>query len=174
MVVTPRWNNLTLGREEAGRRVLQRSGAAAGASHPELVSVRSVVVLGAGVSGMAALLLSRAGHRVALIERDGFDVGAAEDAPRWLRKGVHHFLQPHALIPRARAGLVASLPDVYASLLEAGARDVDLRRKLPAAPTPQGVIAAVAGLLFDRNESAPRREGSTPRRELPDSSAGIT
>jgi 2-polyprenyl-6-methoxyphenol hydroxylase-like FAD-dependent oxidoreductase len=132
------------------------------------VSVGSVVVLGAGVSGMAAaLLLARAGHRVTLIERDGFDVGAAEDAPRWLRRGIPHFLQPHALIPRARAELMASLPDVYASLLEAGARDVDLRPKLPAAPTPQDEDLQYLGVRRPVLEWAMRRAvGNEPLIEV--------
>jgi 2-polyprenyl-6-methoxyphenol hydroxylase-like FAD-dependent oxidoreductase len=99
---------------------------------------RAIVVMGAGVAGLsAALMLARDGHRVTVLERDGFDVGSAGDAPGWRRQGIPHFLQPHALIPRARVELMRNLPDVYAALIEAGASDVDLRRKLPGTPGPQ-------------------------------------
>src|SRR4051794_15516881 len=98
----------------------------------------SVSVLGGGVAGLAAaLLLARDGHRVTLVERDPLPGGAPEEAPGWPRKGIPHFLQPHAFIPRGRAELRARLPDVYAALLAAGAQDVDLRPKLPGgAPVP--------------------------------------
>jgi 2-polyprenyl-6-methoxyphenol hydroxylase-like FAD-dependent oxidoreductase len=99
---------------------------------------RSIVVMGAGVAGLsAALMLARDGHRVTILERDGFELGPSADAAGWRRQGIPHFLQPHALIPRARVELMRNLPDVYATLIEAGARDVDLRRKLPGQPGPQ-------------------------------------
>lgn len=91
-----------------------------------------VVVVGAGVTGMAAaLMLARRGQRVTLFERDRLDVGRPEDAASRTRPGIPHYLQPHAFIPRGRAELREHLPDVYADLLDAGAREVDLRRKLP-------------------------------------------
>ena len=92
-------------------------------------------VLGGGVAGLsAALVLARQGHRVRLIERDVVDrgVGAATDAPAWERRGIPHFLQPHAFIPRGRAELRRLLPDVADALLEAGAHDVDVARKIPS------------------------------------------
>ena len=82
----------------------------------------------AGLS--TALLLARDGHRVTLIERDAVVVGDALDAPTWDRRGIPHFLQPHAFIPRGRLELQRELPDVYESLLAAGAHDVDTTRKL--------------------------------------------
>ncbi|MDQ1614656.1 MAG: hypothetical protein QOJ60_595 [Actinomycetota bacterium] len=91
-----------------------------------------VVVLGAGVSGLAtALLLARDGSAVTVVERDTFEVGAALDSPSWVRKGIPHFLQPHAFIPRGRAEMRRHLRDVYDELVAAGAHDVDLRPKLP-------------------------------------------
>jgi 2-polyprenyl-6-methoxyphenol hydroxylase-like FAD-dependent oxidoreductase len=94
--------------------------------------VRSVVVMGGGVTGLAAaLLLARNGHRVTLIERDELGSGgAAQGATEWPRSGIPHFLQPHAFIPRGRSELRRHLPDVYAALLGAGAWDVDTRSKL--------------------------------------------
>jgi 2-polyprenyl-6-methoxyphenol hydroxylase-like FAD-dependent oxidoreductase len=94
-------------------------------------------VLGAGVAGLsAALLLARDGHRVVLVERDELRVGSAADSVRWPRRGVPHFLQPHAFIPRGRAELREHLPDVYTALLGAGASEVDMRPKLPGAVGP--------------------------------------
>lgn len=99
---------------------------------------RRVVVLGAGPSGLAAaLVLARDGHHVTLIERDGMAPCRSEEAVRWDRKGIPHFLQPHAFIPRGRNELREHLPDVHASMLREGAYDLDLRTKLPGAPVPE-------------------------------------
>src|SRR5690348_839718 len=98
----------------------------------------SVTVLGAGVAGLAAaLLLARDGHRVTLVERDPLPLGAPDDAPGWPRRGIPHFLQPHAFIPRGREELRRHVPDVYDGLLDAGAQEVDLRRKLPGEVRPE-------------------------------------
>lgn len=91
----------------------------------------SVAVLGGGMAGLStALLLARDGHGVTLIERDPFVVGDALASPAWDRRGIPHFLQPHAFIPRGRLELQQELPDVYGSLLAAGAHEVDTARKL--------------------------------------------
>jgi 2-polyprenyl-6-methoxyphenol hydroxylase-like FAD-dependent oxidoreductase len=97
-----------------------------------MTACSDIAVVGAGTAGLAtALALARAGHRVVLVERDPLDHTPAEAAFGWARRGIPHFLQPHALIPRGRKELRAHLPDVYAALLQAGANDVDLRAKLP-------------------------------------------
>lgn len=97
-----------------------------------------VAVLGAGVAGLAtALLATRDGHDVTLAERDPLHAGdVPEEATGWDRRGIPHFLQPHAFIPRGCLELETSLPDVYAALLANGAQEVDLRRKLPGEPRP--------------------------------------
>jgi 2-polyprenyl-6-methoxyphenol hydroxylase-like FAD-dependent oxidoreductase len=95
------------------------------------------VVLGAGMAGLAAALhLARDGHTVTLVERDPFDATEPLDAVGWSRRGISHFLQPHAFGFRGRLELAEHLPDVYAALLDAGAHDVDCRPKLPGDRRP--------------------------------------
>ena len=97
----------------------------------------SIIVLGAGTAGLsAALALAREGHRVTLVERDEVVVNDPLDALSWERRGISHFLQPHAFGPRGRKELRALLPDVYASLLDAGAWDLDVRPKIPGPLRP--------------------------------------
>ena len=88
----------------------------------------------AGLS--TALALSRSGHRVLLVERDPLEATSGEDAFHWPRKGVPHFLLPHAFNPRGRREMRTHLSDVYASLLDAGAEELDLRRRLPGPSRP--------------------------------------
>ena len=100
----------------------------------------SVVVLGAGVAGLAATLaLARDGHRVTLVERDQFGVGEPLDAVDWDRKGIPHFHQPHAFTPRGRKEMRETFPDVYDALIAAGAWDLDLRPKIKGDPEPEDV-----------------------------------
>ena len=82
-----------------------------------------IVVLGAGVCGLAAaMLLTRDGHDVTVLERDPGSVpetgGAAWE--NWTRGGVAQFRQPHYLHPLARHVLDADLPDVRDALVAAG------------------------------------------------------
>ena len=83
-----------------------------------------IIVLGAGVSGLAAgLLLRRDGHDVTVLERDEGPVPAStQDAwERWGREGVAQFRQAHYLTARGHEVLSAELPDVCAALEAAGA-----------------------------------------------------
>jgi len=107
---------------------------------------RKIAVLGAGTAGLAASLApARDGHRVLLIERDPIDDSAPQDAFAWERKGISHFLQPHAFIPRGRQELMEQFGDVYASLIREGARDIDACRKLPGPSEPaDGVLQYMA------------------------------
>lgn len=83
-----------------------------------------VIVLGAGVCGLAtAMLLSRDGHEVTVLERDE---GSVPESPeeawyRWSRDGVTQFRQAHYLQSRGRAVLEEELPDVAEALEDAGA-----------------------------------------------------
>lgn len=72
-----------------------------------------IVVLGAGVCGLAAaMLLARDRHDVTVLERDPAPVPdtAGQAWEHWSRGGVAQFRQPHYLQPRARHVLDAELP----------------------------------------------------------------
>jgi 2-polyprenyl-6-methoxyphenol hydroxylase-like FAD-dependent oxidoreductase len=100
---------------------------------------RQIVVAGAGVAALAsALFLARAGHQVTLVERDALEAPDSwASALTWTRRGIPHFHQPHAFIPRGRKALRQAAPDVYAALLEAGASEVDVGRKIPGERRPE-------------------------------------
>ena len=64
-----------------------------------------IIVLGAGVCGLAAgMLLRRDGHEVTVLERDVDVVPESVDEAweRWSRRGVGQFRQPHLLVSRGR------------------------------------------------------------------------
>jgi 2-polyprenyl-6-methoxyphenol hydroxylase-like FAD-dependent oxidoreductase len=92
-----------------------------------------IIVLGAGISGVAAgMLLRRDGHEVTILERDP---GPVPRTPRqawelWARDGVTQFRQPHFLQPRGRSVLEEELPDVLAALVAAGGLPFDLLGQL--------------------------------------------
>ena len=109
---------------------------------------RKIAVLGAGTAGLAAsLVLARDGHQVVLIERDPIGESAPESAFAWERKGISHFLQPHAFIPRGRHELMEQFGDVYASLIREGAFDVDVCRRLPGPLEPADSVLQSIGTL---------------------------
>jgi 2-polyprenyl-6-methoxyphenol hydroxylase-like FAD-dependent oxidoreductase len=90
------------------------------------------VVAGGGVAGLAAALaLARAGHNAVVLERDlvGPD-GPPDGAFDVERRGIPHYFQPHAFLPRGRRLLADWAPDVLDSLLEVGADPQDLALKL--------------------------------------------
>jgi 2-polyprenyl-6-methoxyphenol hydroxylase-like FAD-dependent oxidoreductase len=96
--------------------------------------VAKIIVLGAGVSGLAAgLLLARDGHTVTVLERDGGPMPAsAEEAwEHWGRSGVTQFRQAHYLTPRGREVLEVELPDAAAGVEAAGARRFDVLGLMP-------------------------------------------
>ncbi len=91
-----------------------------------------IAVVGAGMAGLAAALcLARAGHMITLVERDAFELNEnPESSFNWTRKGIAHFQQPHAFLPRGRRELMQLFPDVYKALLQAGASDFSLASKI--------------------------------------------
>jgi 2-polyprenyl-6-methoxyphenol hydroxylase-like FAD-dependent oxidoreductase len=90
------------------------------------------VVAGGGVAGLAAsLAVARAGHQAVVLERDVVDPKASpERAFDVARRGIPHYFQPHAFLPRGRRSLSEWAPDVLDMLLAAGADPQDLALKL--------------------------------------------
>ena len=117
-----------------------------------------IAVLGAGVAGLAtALAVARDGHEVVLVERDEITVGEPLDAPTWPRRGIPHFLQAHSFTSRGRLELKTQFPDVFQALLDAGADDIALWRKLRGAFRPEDEDLAMVGVRRPLIEWALRR-----------------
>jgi 2-polyprenyl-6-methoxyphenol hydroxylase-like FAD-dependent oxidoreductase len=96
-----------------------------------------IVVIGAGVGGLgAALALSRAGHRVTVLERDSTPTPAtAEEAFEWDRRGAPQVRHSHALLARLHNLLRDHYPDVLQRLLDAGATEMRFTENLPVGIT---------------------------------------
>jgi 2-polyprenyl-6-methoxyphenol hydroxylase-like FAD-dependent oxidoreductase len=102
------------------------------------MTVSKIIVLGAGVCGLAAgMVLRRDGHEVTILERDPEPAprSAAQAWERWARDGVVQFRQPHFLLPRGRMLLEEMLPDVTAALEDAGGLRFDLLSLMPPSIT---------------------------------------
>ncbi|MEE1736989.1 FAD-dependent oxidoreductase [Streptomyces sp. BE147] len=85
-----------------------------------------IVVVGGSISGLAsALFLSRRGHHVTVLERDGHHLSTSleEDFLAWRRPRVPQAVQPHGLLGPVRDALLSEAPDVYAAMLDLGARE---------------------------------------------------
>jgi 2-polyprenyl-6-methoxyphenol hydroxylase-like FAD-dependent oxidoreductase len=97
-----------------------------------------IVVAGGGVAGLAtALAVARAGHSAVVLERDAVPPqDRPGDAFGVERRGIPHFVQPHAFLPRGRRVLQDLAPDVLDDLIAAGAEPQDLGLKLRGPPEP--------------------------------------
>src|SRR4051812_38025141 len=96
------------------------------------------VVAGGGVAGLAAsLALARAGHEAVVLERDDvLPESSPDDVFAVDRRGIPHYLQPHAFLPRGRRLLAEWAPDVLDALVDAGADPQDLTVKLAGPREP--------------------------------------
>lgn len=96
------------------------------------------VVAGGGVAGLAAALaVARAGHQAIVLERDAAGLSADPmSAFGEERRGIPHFFQPHAFLPRGRIVLTSFAPDVLAALVDAGAEMQDVAARLRGEPEP--------------------------------------
>ena len=93
-----------------------------------------IAVVGGGMAGLlAALMLSRDGHRVTVLERDDTDVPATADEAfdHWDRRGAAHARQSHAILARLRRIMRERAPDVLDALLAQGATELSVERILP-------------------------------------------
>ena len=94
-----------------------------------------IVVIGGSVAGLVAgLALTRDGHDVTVLERDAQQLPATPQAAaqRWRRGGVPQMRQSHGFICRTRSELLASAPDLWQDLLDAGALEQQLFDTRPA------------------------------------------
>lgn len=85
-----------------------------------------VVVVGGSIAGLAsALFLSRRGHHVTVLERDGHRLSTdlEEDFLGWRRPRVPQAVQPHGLLGPVRDILLHESPDVYTTMLALGAHE---------------------------------------------------
>src|SRR4051794_36734575 len=92
-----------------------------------------ITVLGAGMNGLTtAMLLARDGHRVTGLERDPAGPPPLEQAwDQWDRQGVGQFRRAHYMLPRWRAEIQESLPEVLDELVAAGGQRFNVIAAVP-------------------------------------------
>jgi flavin-dependent dehydrogenase len=99
--------------------------------------VATIAILGAGLAGLStAMLLSRDGHEVTVLERDeaGPPAGRADEAwDGWRRAGVSQFRLPHYMLPRWWTEVGECLPELGPALEKAGAGRFNSVTALPPA-----------------------------------------
>jgi 2-polyprenyl-6-methoxyphenol hydroxylase-like FAD-dependent oxidoreductase len=97
-----------------------------------------ILVLGAGLTGLTtAMLLSRDGHDVTVLERDPDPPppDAETGWTGWERGGVAQFRQLHLMLPRWREVMETELPAVLDALRAAGGRDHNVLHQRPVSHT---------------------------------------
>ena len=93
-----------------------------------------IVVAGGGIIGLSmAMMLTKQGHEVTVLERDGGGLPGSPDEAwqAWDRHGVAQFRQPHYLHAAGRQVLDEALPEVTQALLGAGATAFDVLALMP-------------------------------------------
>jgi 2-polyprenyl-6-methoxyphenol hydroxylase-like FAD-dependent oxidoreductase len=109
----------------------------------------SIVVIGAGLTGMAcALMLAKRNLPVVVLERDTRDrFGQSGEHPA-RRVGAPHANRPHFLLAGGRDVLLRSLPEVARELYMLGARDATVWAGVPA--TPDLTLLIFRRMLLER------------------------
>src|SRR5579863_1433113 len=93
-----------------------------------------ILVLGGGVIGLSsAMMLTRQGHDVTVLERDSEAIPESSEEAwhTWKRQGVAQFRQPHFLHAAARDIFDRHLPDVKQELLRADCVTFDYTSIMP-------------------------------------------
>jgi 2-polyprenyl-6-methoxyphenol hydroxylase-like FAD-dependent oxidoreductase len=95
--------------------------------------VRIIVIGGSAAGLLAALILARGGHAVAVVERDHLEPAADVEtaAATAARATAPQITLPHVLLATFRELLHERLPDVFAGLLDAGVVDAPLETQMP-------------------------------------------
>jgi 2-polyprenyl-6-methoxyphenol hydroxylase-like FAD-dependent oxidoreductase len=97
------------------------------------ITTTEITVLGAGMNGLTtAMLLARDGHEVTVLERDPAGPPPLGEAwEQWERQGVGQFRRAHYMLPRWRAEIEESLPEVLDDLVAAGGQRFDVIGSVP-------------------------------------------
>lgn len=105
----------------------------------------ATVVVGAGPVGLfCAMALSRRGHDVTLVDRDG---GPAADGT-WQRRGVMQFRHPHFFRHIVRSALLTELPEAWEAIMAAGGIAVQMPGAPEAVTSLQARRSTVEGALW--------------------------
>ncbi len=108
-------------------------------SSPDRAGARTAVVVGGGITGLAAaLVLSKRGFGVTVVERDAEPATdtAREAFARWQRKGASQVRHSHVFLGRLRNLLRNRHPELLAELVAAGARELKMLEVPPRALRP--------------------------------------
>lgn len=115
------------------RRAVRARGAARKTTRATRAG-RRIVVIGGGLSGLAAaILLARDGHRVTVLERDVRPDAATPDEAfaTWERDGVAQFRHSHTFLARLTCVMRERFPEVLHLLRAHGALELPLTVNLP-------------------------------------------